>query len=231
MFAAIMLRIGLLVYGEWQDRNFSIKFTDVDYFVFSDAAEAIVRGGSPFERTTYRYSPLVAWILLPNHYVGMLFGKVLFSIADLFVGWLIFGILSIRGVSESSALGCAAAWWFNPLVLAVSTRGNLESVLCFVILAAFYLLLKRRVHAAAFCYGLAVHLKLYPIVYSLPIFLWLSSEAFRGPRPTRISRLAHFLKSPGILFGIESALTFFILTLLMYFWFVCSVDCLLPLFN
>lgn len=36
---ALLIRTGVVLYGEWQDRNSIVKFTDVDYNVFTDAAE------------------------------------------------------------------------------------------------------------------------------------------------------------------------------------------------
>jgi len=67
--AALGVRCALLAYGLWQDAYLSVKYTDVDYRVYSDAAWMVAQGASPYERATFRYSPLLAWILLPNVWV------------------------------------------------------------------------------------------------------------------------------------------------------------------
>ena len=44
------LRFALLCVGAWQDAHGRIRYTDVDYDVFSDAARAMAAGGSPVRR-------------------------------------------------------------------------------------------------------------------------------------------------------------------------------------
>jgi len=78
VFSAIF-RVILIVYGEWQDAHMEVRYTDVDYLVFSDAAALMAAGDSPYKRTTYRYSPLLAFLLIPNSFIHRSWGKFLFS--------------------------------------------------------------------------------------------------------------------------------------------------------
>lgn len=81
MLVAGLLRAGLIVYGEWQDTHMEVPYTDIDYTVFSDAARLMMEGKSPFERHTYRYSPLLALVLVPNTLLYRCWGKLLFAAA------------------------------------------------------------------------------------------------------------------------------------------------------
>ena len=56
---AFALRLTLLLYGHFQDIYMTVKYTDVDYDVYTDAAREMAEGNSPFERTTYRYTPVL----------------------------------------------------------------------------------------------------------------------------------------------------------------------------
>lgn len=42
LVAAALLRVGLIVYSEWHDARSVVKYTDIDYRVFSDAARFVL---------------------------------------------------------------------------------------------------------------------------------------------------------------------------------------------
>ncbi|OWM75119.1 hypothetical protein CDL15_Pgr017245 [Punica granatum] len=129
-----LLRVVLIVYGEWQDKHMEVRYTDVDYSVFSDAADLMASGKSPYGRTTYRYSPLLAFLLLPNTFIHHSWGKFLFSSADLLVGVFIRTILKQRWVPEKTCTYCVMIWLFNPFTFTIGTRGNCEPIVCATIL-------------------------------------------------------------------------------------------------
>ena len=82
LVSAAVLRVALLVYASLVDTHSAVKYTDIDYQVFSDAAAFVAQGKSPYQRSTYRYSPFLAFLLLPN-VLCPLWGKILFCLADL----------------------------------------------------------------------------------------------------------------------------------------------------
>ncbi|KAI3960692.1 hypothetical protein MKX01_003866 [Papaver californicum] len=130
-------------------------------------------GRSPYERSTYRYSPLLAFLLIPNSFIHQSWGKFIFSASDLLVGILIRSILKLRGVPEKTCLSSVALWLFNPFTFTIGTRGNCEPMVCAIVLWIIYCLMNGSVLQAAIWYGLVVHFRVYPIIYALPILLVL----------------------------------------------------------
>ena len=124
-------------------------------------------------RSTYRYTPLLAWALTPNIWISSVFGKLVFIAFDLLVGHLLYQILHNLGHSKTTCHYSALLWLFNPLCATVSSRGNAESVVAWLVLMSLYLLLQRRIAASAVFYALSVHFKIYPVTFALPIYLYL----------------------------------------------------------
>ena len=225
----LLLRLFLLVYGEWQDAHFAVKFTDIDYHVFSDAAHHVTEGNSPFLRPTYRYTPLVALILVPNHLLFFAFGKAVFITCDLIAGWLVYKILHLESVKESSKLVSVSVWLLNPLTATVSARGNAESFLVVLVLSSLFLLLNKHLTLSAIAYGTAVHVKIFPVLYSLPLFLFLNESyhnfsssptpavTVTSPNPPSLAaRLRKFFNPCRVRFTVISISVFFAWTGLFY---------------
>jgi phosphatidylinositol glycan class M len=190
--SAAILRVVLLLYGLWQDANSPLKYTDIDYLVFTDAARFVWRGGSPYARETYRYTPLLAWMLLPTAWTNsgssqldaicFSSGKAMFAVADLLAGWLIERVLTMRGgdttMDSTRARKFAAIWLLNPMVATISTRGSSEGLLGVLVMALLWAVLSRKVSLAGFLLGFGVHFKIYPFIYAPAIIWWMDEDRF-----------------------------------------------------
>lgn len=65
-------------------------------------------------------------------------------------------------------------------------RGNAESLLCALTLAVAYFLQRGRNTAAAIVFGTAVHFKIYPVLYAVPIVVYLGGRGLtRGDDASR----------------------------------------------
>lgn len=173
---ALLFRLSLIVYGEHYDATSSVHYTDVDYHVLTDAARHVSVGGSPFERHTYRYTPLLAWLMLPNVLWHPAIGKLFFCFLDGAAASLIYHSLLLKGVGQLSAVKCALLWLYNPIVIGISTRGSAESVVVTFVLLIIYFHEQSKIVLSGIFLGAAVHFKMYPIIYSLPLYLSLDKR-------------------------------------------------------
>ncbi|CAK48470.1 uncharacterized protein An12g01880 [Aspergillus niger] len=228
--SAIALRAILLIYGAWQDANSAVKYTDIDYLVFTDAARYVSHGASPYERDTYRYTPLLAWLLLPTSWSGpsflFSFGKALFALSDVLAGWLIArSLVSAYGMDAPRALKYASFWLLNPMVANISTRGSSEGLLGVLVIALLWAVLRRRVVLAGVLLGLSVHFKIYPFIYGVSILWWLDRERDGSSSSTSknnagdasiITKMINFITPSRIILTLSSLITFSLLNLLMY---------------
>ena len=55
-------------------------------------------------------------------------------------------------------------------VAIISARGNAESVLAFLVLFTCWCIRTKRLKLAGLVYGFSVHLKIYPIIYCIPLW-------------------------------------------------------------
>lgn len=237
--AATILRAAMLLYGLWQDANSPLKYTDIDYLVFTDAARFTFASASasPYTRETYRYTPLLAWLLYPTTWPGTFwfsFGKVLFAAADIIAGYLIICVLRGPAVrmSEDRACRYASIWLLNPMVATISTRGSSEGLLGVLVMALLWAVLEKRVTLAGVLLGLGVHFKIYPFIYAPAIVWWMDAQQMSGrtdaqiqakkdgqspTKPTALlGKFIAFITPDRILLAIVSLTTFLGLNFVMY---------------
>ena len=222
---ALVLRLLFLVYGQWQDSTMVVKYTDIDYEVFTDAAGHVLRGGSPYERATYRYTPLLAWIIVPNVTLHKAFGKLIFVFCDIVAGYLIYLILRTQGMSKFMAVKYSWFWLFNPMIITVSTRGNAESVLAVLVLSSIYFMLNKHFTLSAVMLALSVHFKIYPIIYALPLFLNVGLLAEGKKRANQKQKqegmlqaiFSHMNHPYQFLYGLIASSTFLVINVIMYY--------------
>jgi phosphatidylinositol glycan class M len=127
-----MLRMSLIYFAHLIDSNSdTVKFTDTDYDVFSDAACHVAGGGSPYARKTYRYTPLAAYICLVNPLVHPLACKVVFCLVDIFLAYLLWEIVELqlkRSERKDHSSGKIALFVssliLNPMFFIMSARGS-----------------------------------------------------------------------------------------------------------
>lgn len=258
----IIERVVIFFWGLYQDANMEPRFTDIDYFVFTDASRFMKLGssktdlavsaassllsdviGTPYERETYRYTPILAWLLLPTTWFFS-FGKVLFAVGDIIAGIFILRILiSSMGMPVKKAvLYTSAVWLWNPMVSIISTRGSSEGLLGAIVMALLYAVSKNQMLAAGVVAGFAVHFKIYPIIY-IPTVIWsLSSNSPMAQEeegqknrnknininvsagrnsifPSSIARsspILNFINWDRLMFGLTSLVSFLVFTGWMY---------------
>merc|ERR1712137_835456 len=95
-------------------------------------------------------------------------GKMLFGAADILVGWsALYEKNDKLPITHGSAWGsiCAALWLFNPFTMTISTRGNGEALVIFMLVMQMKLLQSGSSVYAGLLFGLAVHWRIYPAIY------------------------------------------------------------------
>lgn len=233
LLLSLAVRVGLILYGVYHDSVSKVPYTDIDYKVFTDASRHILQHGSPYDRHTYRYSPLVALMLIPNIVLHHSFGKVLFTVIDLMVALLIRLIVKntlkeyecykekvlksipfyenqkkltssqksrrksksrhiknqVTNEIDSTSDRSMLLWLYNPMTIAIATRGNCDSISGFLVLLTLYFLQCRRQYfVAGFVHGIAIHFRLYPLIYSLTLYMFLSKFSFYTTEDRRYKR-------------------------------------------
>jgi len=171
-------------------------YTDIDYHVFTDAGALVLQGNSPYGRATYRYPPVLALVAALNNLLHPASAKVVFALVDVAAGLALRCSLQVLGGVSEAEVSRAVVWgWLlNPIVINISTRGSADSLPCALTIASIlgatfaarrlcssgrsdghrralrrWCQVRLPLFAGALAHGLAIHVKLYPVIY-LPAF-------------------------------------------------------------
>ena len=187
---SLIIRYLIIIITEYLYYNYGILYTDIDYHVFSDGAKHVAKLESPYERETYRYTPLLAALMVPNIKIWYPIGKFLLSTIDVGVGYLIELLLKyqdninnkdektfndfVKEKKGDTYYGYASLFYlYNPLTVVICTRGSADCIITFLVLLSLIYLEKRNYYLSALIYGFAVHFKIYPIIYAPSLYLYL----------------------------------------------------------
>jgi phosphatidylinositol glycan class M len=104
--------------------------------------------------------------------------QLLFAAADVLAGWQVWHILQLQRVPQDASMWAVLAWLYNPFTVTISTRGSCDVLVVNMLLAILLMLFTGRMTAAALLYGLAVHFRIYPIVYAPAIVAFLAQREY-----------------------------------------------------
>lgn len=192
---ALFLRLFITITLEILERQGIIAYEDIDYLVFTDGARHVLKNESPYLRETYRYSPIMAYISIPNLLLFRIFGKVFSCACDVLSALLLemllfsqekenqnpkyikenpFTLNSIINIVASNKYRIASLIkLFNPLDISICIRGSSDSftVVCILLVV---LLVERNIYAlSGIIFGFIIHFRIYPIIYSLSLFFYI----------------------------------------------------------
>jgi GPI mannosyltransferase 1 subunit M len=138
----LALRLTAIYYFSRSDNYYEGLFkniVDVDYKVYLDASLY----DSPYQRHTYRYSPLLAWMVAPSYDTHQLFGKALIALFDALSIVFIYKIFEGRGNQDAQANSKAAKivsffYCLNPVLIYLTVRGSCEGITMALACAFWY---------------------------------------------------------------------------------------------
>lgn len=209
----LILRLLMLAYSVFHDRYFRVKYTDIDYAIVVNAAKEMVKGGPIFGGTTFRYTPLLAVLMLPAVYIANFMGKIILIAADLGAAIFCYRFLRFYATEKSSRRTVSIFILFNPVVLNVSTRGNSDMLLTLMSMYALLCFQEKKYYRSAAMLGFSIHFKIYPVIYVLPLMLGLY-ETFAEEK--NFFRRLKLVSQKALYCGVISFFSFFIPTFLCY---------------
>jgi phosphatidylinositol glycan class M len=112
---------------------------------------------------------------------------------------------SERNVNNLKSL---AFWFYNPITIAISSRGNAESLMSLLVLVFIYFLLKKQYLISGIMFAVIVHFKIYPITYSFAILFNIVFNANYKFNKFSVS-IANLLKFGLAFLAVFSSVTYY----------------------
>ena len=176
---AFLVRLGFIIVSQICQTKYDWNYTDIDYHVVSDGARHLFSSEGPYKRETYRYSPILAIMMIPNLYIHYEISKVVMSIIDVWIGKLIEDLLTLQEAKDIKLKDkydyrfISLFDLFNHLPVYISTRGSSDCIITFLVMLTIILIEMNQTIPAGIIYGLSVHLKIYPIIYFPSLYLYI----------------------------------------------------------
>jgi len=149
-----------------------------------------------------------------------MYGKIIFALADVVAGWIMYAILRrSKNMTPGRAIKFASLWLLNPMVAQISTRGSSEGLLGVIVMVLLWAALRRNFVFAGCVLGFAVHFKIYPFIYGASILWWLDSRQAGTLQRTATlwNSVRSFVNPPRAGFALASAIIFAVLGVIMTF--------------
>lgn len=105
-----------------------------------------------------------------------------------------------------------SVWLFSPFTATISTRGNGEALVVCMLMGLVYMLEMGNIMMAALLYGVAVHWRIFPIIYAPSILIHIASsnrrDASSSSKDVRFRFVKKYVSTRGIMFGLVSGCVF-----------------------
>jgi len=89
---------------------------------------------------------------------------------------MLWSLVESQNKNKTNISYYVAFWAFNPTVVAMSTRGSNDNIITALVFVTMYFLVNKHYVTSALFYGLSVHFKIYPIIYALPLYLYIDCD-------------------------------------------------------
>ena len=112
-----------------------------------------------------------------------------------------------------------AAWTFSPVTMIMSTRGSNDNIITLLVFLSIFLLLRRWYVLAGIIYGLSIHFKIYPVMYSFVFYFFIDCDkamiAAGSPYKAIVSKNGFFTRN-RLVFTFFTVFTLAALTAVFY---------------